>query len=337
VLLVDDSVTTRAHLAALLEDAPGLQIVGQARDGEEGLREALRLRPDVIVLDLQMPRMDGFTFLRLLMPQRPTPVVVVSSLKQRSEVFKALELGALDFVAKPAGTAASLEQFREELLQKCATVRALRMDNLTARRPLPPALAAPHEPSRVAAVGASTGGPQALQQLLAALPADLPLALLIAQHMPEKFTATFAQRLARTTGWNAREAADGDLLAPGLALVAPGGRHLEVVRDDEELRARILPREEGAARYTPSIDRLLTSAAAALEGRLCGVVLTGMGQDGREGIQAVKRAGGLTLAESEDSAVVYGMPQVAQATGAVDEVLDLRSLAARLARFARES
>jgi len=338
MLLVDDSVTSRAHLAAILEDAPGLQIVGQARDGEEGLREALRLQPDVIVLDLQMPRMDGFTFLRLLMPRRPTPVVVVSSLNQRTDVFKALELGALDFVAKPSGSAASLETFREELLQKCATVQALRMDNLAARRPLPAAPVAPREPLRVAAIGASTGGPQALQQLLAALPADTPRALVIAQHMPEKFTFTFAQRLARTTGWNAREAVEGDLLAPGLALVAPGGKHLEVGRDDEgELRARVLPRDEATYRYTPSIDRLLRSAATALGSRVCGVVLTGMGQDGREGIQLVKRAGGLTLAESEDSAVVYGMPQVAAATGAVDEVLHLRAVAGRLLRFARET
>jgi two-component system chemotaxis response regulator CheB len=338
VLLVDDSVTSRAHLAAILEDAPGLRIVGQARDGEDGLRQALRLQPDVIVLDLQMPRIDGFTFLRLLMPLRPTPVVVVSSLRQRSDVFKALELGALDFVAKPSGSAASLEAFREELLQKCATVRALRLANLAARRAPPMARPAPHAPARVVAVGASTGGPQALQQLLAALSADAPLAVLIAQHMPERFTTTFAERLARTTGWSAREAADGDLVAAGRALVAPGGRHLEVVRDEEgELRARVRQREESAYRYTPSIDRLLASAADALGRRACGVILTGMGQDGREGIQAVKRAGGLTLAESEDSAVVYGMPQAAAATGAVDEVLDLRSIAARLLRFARES
>jgi two-component system chemotaxis response regulator CheB len=338
VLLVDDSVTIRAHLAAILEDAPGLEIVGQARDGEEGLREALRLKPDVVVLDLQMPRMDGFTFLRLLMPRLPTPVVVVSSLKQRSDVFRALELGALDFVAKPTGAAASLEGFREEILEKCASVRALRMDNLAAQRPLPVTPAPPAEPLRVVAVGASTGGPQALQQLLAALPSDAPLALVIAQHMPERFTATFAGRLARTTTWDAREAVDGDRLAAGLALIAPGGKHLEVVRDEDgDLRARVLPRQDAVYRYTPSIDRLLSSAAAAHGRRVCGVILTGMGQDGREGIQAVKRAGGLTLAEAEDSAVIYGMPQVAVATGKVDEVLDLRSVATRLLRFARET
>jgi two-component system chemotaxis response regulator CheB len=338
VLLVDDSATSRAHLAAILEDAPGIQIVGQAVDGEEGLRQVMKLQPDVIVLDLQMPRMDGFTFLRLLMPRRPTPVVVVSSLTRRSDVFRALELGALDFVAKPSGTAASLEAFREEVLQKCATVQALRLENLAARRPMPIVSAPPEVAPRVVAIGASTGGPQALHQLLAALPGDAPLAVLVAQHMPERFTGTFADRLSRTTSFSAKEAAEGDRVAAGRILVAPGGRHLELMRDDEgALRTRIVAAEERGRRYTPSIDRLFTSVAEACGPDACGLVLTGMGNDGREGVQAIKRAGGLTLAESAETAVVYGMPQAAIDTGAVDEVLALGAIAERLLRFARES
>jgi two-component system, chemotaxis family, protein-glutamate methylesterase/glutaminase len=338
VLLVDDSATSRAHLAAILEDAPGIQIVGQAVDGEEGLRQVMKLQPDVIVLDLQMPRMDGFTFLRLLMPRRPTPVVVVSSLTRRSDVFRALELGALDFVAKPSGTAASLEAFREEVLQKCATVRALRLENLAARRPMPVVSAPPEVAPRVVAVGASTGGPQALHQLLAALPGEAPLAVLVAQHMPERFTGTFADRLSRTTSFSAKEATEGDRVAAGRILVAPGGRHLELVRDDEgALRTHIAAAEVRRRRYTPSIDRLFTSVAEACGPDACGLVLTGMGNDGREGVQAIKRAGGLTLAESAETAVVYGMPQAAIDTGAVDEVLALGAIAERLLRFARES
>lgn len=338
VLLVDDSATSRAHLASILADAPGIHIVGQACDGEEGLREATRLRPDVIVLDLQMPRVDGFTFLRLLMPRRPTPVVVVSSQAHRSDVFRALELGALDFVAKPAGTAASLEAFREEILQKCATVRALRLENLAARRPMP-VVAVPRDiPPRVVAIGASTGGPQALHQLLAAIPGEAPLAILVAQHMPERFTATFADRLARVTAFTAKEAEEGDMVAAGRILVAPGGRHMELARDDEgALRTRIRPARGGTTRYTPSIDRLFASVAEACGPTACGVVLTGMGNDGRDGIQAIRRGGGLTLAESADTAVVYGMPQAAVETGAVDEVLALGAVADRLVRFARES
>jgi two-component system chemotaxis response regulator CheB len=338
VLLVDDSATSRAHLSSILEDAPGIQIVGQARGGEEGMELVASLRPDVIVLDLQMPRMDGFTFLRLLMPRRPTPVVVVSSQSRRSDVFRALELGALDFVTKPSGTAASLEAFREEILQKCATVRALRLENLAARPPMPVVAVPPELPPRVVAIGASTGGPQALHQLLGGIPGEVPLAILVAQHMPERFTATFADRLARTTAFTAKEAEDGDLVVGGRILVAPGRRNMELWRDDGgALRTRILPAQGGSGRYTPSIDRLLASVATACGSAACGVVLTGMGNDGREGIQAIKRVGGLTLAESEDTAVVYGMPQAAVETGAVDEVLALGALAGRLVRFAQGS
>lgn len=338
VLLVDDSASSRAHLATILEDAPGIQIVGQASDGEEGLDAVMKLLPDVVVLDLQMPRMDGFTFLRLLMPRRPMPVVVVSSQARRTDVFRALELGALDFVAKPSGTAASLEAFREEILQKCATVRALRLENLAARRPITVVPAAPEPSTRVVAIGASTGGPQALSQLVARIPGDACLALVIAQHMPERFTSTFAQRLARLGAFAAKEAEEGDRVTAGRILLAPGGHHLEVVREDEgTLRAHVIPGDGSFGRYTPSIDRLLRSVAAACGPSACGVVLTGMGNDGREGIRAIYEAGGLTLAESEETAVVYGMPQSAQETGAVDEVLGLGAIADRLLRFARES
>ncbi len=338
VLLVDDSATSRAHLSAILEDAAGIQIVGQASDGEEGLQQALRLQPDVIVLDLQMPRMDGFTFLRLLMPRRPTPVVVVSSQARRTDVFRALERGALDFVAKPSGTAASLEAFREEILQKCATVRALRLENLAARRPMPVVAAAAEAQVRVVAIGASTGGPQALSQLVAQIPGDARLAVVIAQHMPERFTATFAQRLARIGAFAAKEAEDGDRVTEGRILVAPGGHHMEVVREDEgTLRTRIIPGDSFGPRYTPSIDRLFQSVAAACGANACGVVLTGMGNDGRDGIRAIHEGGGLTLAESPDTAVVYGMPQAAADTGAVDEVVALGSITERLVRFGRES
>ena len=338
VLLVDDSATSRAHLSSILADAPGFEIVGEASSGEEGLRQATALQPDVVVLDLQMPRMDGFTFLRLLLPRRPTPVVVVSSQARRTDVFRALELGALDFVAKPDGTAASLEAFRDEILAKCAAVRGLRLENLAARRPMPVLAAAPQLAPRVVAIGSSMGGPQALQQLLGAIPGDAPLAFLVAQHMPERFTATFADRLARATAFEAKEAEHGDRVTAGRILVAPGKRHLEVARDDDgALRARVLSAPEGdGSRYVPSVDRLFSSVAAACGSAACAVVLTGMGNDGRHGIQAVKRSGGLTLAESLNTAVVYGMPKAAAETGAVDEILELGAVAERLIRFSQE-
>ena len=339
VLIVDDSEASRSAIQAMLSERPGLRVVGHARDGEEALRAALRHKPDVVVLDLQMPRMDGFTFLRLLMAQCPTPVVVLSAQSRRSDVFKALELGALDFVAKPDGSA-SLEEIREALLEKCETLGQLEVWNARGAVVAPPEAVPARpvvEPERVAVVAASTGGPQALQQLFSALPAAVPLAVLVAQHMPEKFTATFAERLSRTTSFSVQEAQHGDVVAVGRVLIAPGGHHLQLARDGlGVLRAAVHPQPPGErGRYCPSADLLFLSAARLLGRRACALVLTGMGNDGQVGIRAVRAEGGLTLAESQESAVVYGMPLAAVETGAVDEVLALGALAPRLARFAR--
>jgi two-component system chemotaxis response regulator CheB len=335
VLVVDDSDASRAALARILSRSPGVTVIGTARDGEEGLREALRREPDLVLLDLEMPRMDGFTFLRLLMARRPTPVVVVSSRSRRSDAFKALELGALDFVAKPEG-GASYETIAEALLEKCELLRALRPENLGGAGE-PAAAGAPlAEPGGVVAVAASTGGPRAIARLLAGVPAELPLAFVVAQHMPAGFTAAFAERLDRTTAFSVREAADGDVVAAGRVLVAPGGRHLEVRRDASgTLRAAVARRAPGDRGPCPSGDRLLESVARALGARACGVVLTGMGQDGSAGLAAVRRAGGATLAESQDTAVVYGMPLAAAESGAVDVLLPLDRIAERIARFGR--
>ena len=340
VLLVDDSDATRNAVGRILEGAGGVVIVGVARDGEEALREVLRLQPDLLFLDLQMPRMDGFTFLRLLMARRPTPVVVLSSQSHRADVFKALALGALDFVAKPED-GASFETVAAALLEKCGLLGALRPQNLVSGlgRAGPASRGvAPAPPSRVVAIGASTGGPQAILRLFAELPRDVPLCFLVAQHMPEKFTAAFAERISRSSPFSAQEATDGDLVAEGRVLVAPGGRHLEVRRArDGSLEAAIVSGEGAAARrgHCPSVDRLFSSVAAAVGARACGVVLTGMGQDGREGVRALKARGALTLAESEETAVVYGMPHAAAESGAVDELLPLDRIAERIFRFGR--
>jgi two-component system chemotaxis response regulator CheB len=341
VVLVDDSDAARHALGRILEGSLNVAVVGVARDGEEALREVLRLQPDLVFLDLQMPRMDGFTFLRLLMARRPTPVVVVSSQSHRADVFKALELGALDFVAKP-DDGRSFDAIADALREKCELLRSLRLENLA------PAVDGPARARRIAAdlreppviaIGASTGGPQAVVRLLSALPPDLPAAVLVAQHMPERFTSTFAERLGRATPFSAKEAEDGDLLAPGRVLVAPGGRHLELRRNrDGALHVAVPPDDRPLSLRgpVPSVDRLFESVAREVGARACGVVLTGMGQDGRRGVQALKARGALTLAESQESAVVYGMPQAAAETGALDELLPLDGLAERLARFGRE-
>ena len=344
VMVVDDSEATRASLVEILRRAPDLDIVLSTPDADEALRHALHDPPDVVCLDLEMPRMDGFTFLRLLMARRPTPVIVISSNSRKQDVFKALELGALDFVAKPEKTP-NLLAIRRELLAKVATVRTLRLENLEPRsHPASRArarerAAQPGVPMRLAVIGASTGGPAAIATMLGLLPPDLPLAIAIAQHMPEKFTKAFAERLDRATPFDVREAEDGDALAPGRVLLAPGGRHLKLVRGAGPragaLHALVVEPPQSDTRHRPSVDVLFESAAEAWGAEVCAVVLTGMGSDGKAGVGAVKRAGGTTLAESEQTAVIYGMPKEAIASGHVDEVLQLEQIVARLVEFAR--
>jgi two-component system chemotaxis response regulator CheB len=228
----------------------------------------------------------------------------------------------------------------EELLAKCEVIRRLPFENLaTSWRPG----REPADPARLVVIGASTGGPRALQELLGALPGDLPLGVLVAQHMPAKFTRAFAERLGRSSAFTVAEAANGDLVTAGQVLIAPGGHHLELRRErgNGTLRVRLAPPDAGGSSvaYCPSIDRLFTSAALAMPRRLCAVVLTGMGNDGAAGVQAVKAvkaAGGLTLAEAESTAVIYGMPGAAVATGQVDLSLGLGEIAPRLVAFARE-
>ena len=334
VMVVDDSEQNGRLVADILQDDPGVVVVSRPADGEAALAEAFRLKPDAICLDLQMPRMDGFTFLRILMSRQPTPVLVVTSRGSKADVFRALELGALDFVVRPADPAA-LPEFREDLAARIRMVRGLRLQSLEQRA----AAAREREgaaPAWLAVVGASTGGPPALQRLLTELPSDLSLAVLVAVHMPERFTRTFAERMGRTSGYRVTEAEEGQPVRAGEVLVAQGGRHLAVEGGPQGLRARVLPPSAAPERrYCPSIDLLFESAARAMGERVCAVVLTGMGNDGRRGVEAVKAAGGLTLAESEESAVVFGMPEEAIATGRVDEVLGLEWMARRLARFAR--
>jgi two-component system, chemotaxis family, protein-glutamate methylesterase/glutaminase len=251
ILVVDDSAFNRQTITAMLEGIPGFQVVGRAGDGEEGLKMAFQLAPDVITLDLEMPKMDGFAFLRLLMARQPTPVIVISGYATRENVFKALELGALDFVAKPSRTITpELRNIQEELQQKVRLVTQLRMVSLADRAARtrstgtmsgqflpPPAPVQPPAsrkeglaPSRLIAIGASTGGPPAINRILVNLEPTLPAGIVITQHMPAKFTRAFAERLDRTTPWHVREAEPGDAVSAGCVLVAPGSGSLVLRR-----------------------------------------------------------------------------------------------------------
>ena len=357
VLVVDDSAFNRRTLSAMLDSMPGVVVAGKATDGDEALRLVEELSPDLITLDLEMPRMDGFTFLRLLMARRPTPVIVVSGYSAKENVFRALELGALDFVAKPTRTiTADLASIRDELAEKVDLVRhltpagrdPLRRGSLprgrtatqafALHRPEDDAPRAPRaadtEPRKVVVVGASTGGPTALLELFTQFPRSASAALLVAQHMPERFTRTFAERLDRLGALEVGEASGMHRLGAGHGWVCPGGRCLELNDTDDGLTVRVCAAEKDD-RYVPSVDRLFESAAAACGDRVIAVVLTGMGDDGARGVMAVKQAGGVVLAEAPESAIIYGMPGAAARTGCVDQSLPLKDLAVHLARLVR--
>lgn len=333
VLVIDDSATNRRTLTTLLESSADVQVLDWAQDGEEGLKKVLELKPDVVTLDLEMPRLGGHTFLRLLMRVSPTPVIVISSYSHKSDVFKALELGAFDFIAKPPrGTPEALEGLRRELLDKVRAARHVKSGGRHGAALRSAVLSG--EAPQVIAVGASTGGPPAVQRLLEGLSAEPAVSVLVGQHMPSQFTRAFAERLDRIGPFTVKEAREGDVVAPGHVYIAPGGRHLLLTERSGRMELRT-PSPVAADKYAPSVDRLFESAAEVLGSRAVAVVLTGMGSDGAQGVRGVRREGGETWAESEDTAVVFGMPKEAIATGAVTRVLPLDDIGSELAALVR--
>jgi two-component system, chemotaxis family, protein-glutamate methylesterase/glutaminase len=355
LLVVDDSAYNRRNIADVFAAVPAdVEVVGKAADGEEALRLATLLKPDVITLDLEMPRMDGFTFLRILMSRQPTPVIVVSSYSQKENVFKALELGALDFVAKPtAQIAPDANDLREQILEKVMLVRQLRASFPTAPISRKPSsltggftgdrLSYPESasmraagayiaPKHVIAIASSTGGPSALLEIFSKIPPTTTSGFVVAQHMPDKFTRTFAERLDRKGAVRTSEGADGDRLAKCTGFVCPGRQCMEVLQHGVELRIVVGPPKPND-RYVPSADRLLKSVAAAAGARAVGVILTGMGDDGVEGARAIHAAGGLIIAESKETAVVYGMPGAAVRAGIAQKVLPLGQIGEYLAQL----
>lgn len=344
VLIIDDSAFVRRTLRTLLLSSRDIEVVGTAVDGNEGLAAVEKHDPDVITLDLEMPRLDGFAFLRILMRRRPTPVIVVSSHSEKQTVLRALELGALDFVAKPEKSVSpNLKQIRGELVDKVLAGAGSLVEQLRRRLDTTREIIAlseedltpsPQERLLVAAtglvvVGASTGGPSSLRRLLGQLPYKLPYGIVVAQHMPARFTRAFAERLDREFPHTVREAEHGGLIRAGEVIIAPGGCHTEVQPCAKGFETVVAPSEPGE-RYIPSVDRLLSSAADAAGSRVVALILTGMGSDGAMGIQYVKIHGGRTLAEDESTAVVFGMPRVAIATGSVETVLPLDAIALRV-------
>lgn len=334
VLVVDDSALMRKVITQMLSRDKSIEVVGTAMDGAFGLKKIDELRPDVVTLDLEMPQMDGIETLKHITKRGSIPVIVVSSHTTRgaSETFKALQWGAFDFVAKPQENASlTMDTIADELVAKVKAAASSRdtkrgvatvdADLLQAVRKRPrPAAAARTSPSRVVAIGISTGGPNALLYLLSQLPADFPGTILIVQHMPEGFTQMFAARLADTCAIEVKEAQSGDLLLSGRALICPGNRHMRV-RKMPLGDVVVLSDDERINGHRPSADVLFRSVAQEFGARSVGLIMTGMGEDGAEGIGALKRAGGLAVAQDEATSVVFGMPKVAIERGHVDRVV----------------
>lgn len=342
VVVIDDSAYNRRTITKMLESMDSVQVIGYAADGEEGIRKIIDLKPDMVTLDLEMPRMDGFTLLRIIMKSCPLPVIVISAKSEDERVFKALELGAVDFIAKPTGRISDeLLIIAGDLQQKVRSVFNLNMDRIIKRELHPfPETAAKKKKMPVAevpatrglpgaqivAIGASTGGPPALQSIFSSFLDKHPFAILVSQHMPAGFTRAFAERLNRSSLFEVKEAKDGDLVLPGRVLIAPGGRNMIFLEQDGEVIAKVVEPSSND-RYIPSVDVMLSSLAGIYGSRVLAVVLTGMGNDGSKGVKAVKNSGGEVLAESEESAIVFGMPREAIATGLVDKVVPLSRMA----------
>ncbi len=349
VLVVDDSATVRQTMTAILKSDPEIEVSGTAADPFAAARRIRDEVPDVITLDVEMPRMDGITFLRKLMDQHPIPVVMCSSLVEEGSqtLHQAIDAGAIDVILKPAvGVAEALE---ESKIRICDAVKAAAKARLGVRRAIRGATAL-HEPEKklsadvmlpppsghamartteaVICIGASTGGTESLREVLQMLPADIP-GIVIVQHMPEKFTTSFAERLDSLCEMEVKEAADGDAVLRGRVLIAPGNYHTLLERSGARYYVSV---KEGplVSRHRPSVDVLFRSAAYSAGANAVGVIMTGMGDDGAHGLDEMKQAGAFTIAQDEETSIVFGMPKEAIARGCVDRVVPLQNIAAEM-------
>lgn len=344
VLIIDDSALVRSLLTELIKSQPDMIVVGTAPDPYIARERIKALDPDVLTLDVEMPRMDGLAFLEKLMRLHPMPVVMVSSLTEKSSeiTLRALELGAFDYVTKPKiDISKGLHESCQEIVDKIRGAASAKVKNLV-RRTVPlqvekknsadvvlPALTTHTVTTeKLVIIGASTGGTEALKELLSAMPADSP-GILITQHMPAAFTSAFASRLDRLCRISVKEARDGDRILPGHAYIAPGDRHLLLDRSGANYMTRVT---DGplVSRHRPSVDVLFRSAANCAGKNCIGVILTGMGDDGANGMLEMKQAGARTIAQDEASCVVFGMPKEAIARGGVDEIAPLSGIQGRI-------
>ena len=342
VMIVDDSAVVRSLLREQFEAEPDIEVIGVAPDPLFAFQKLRTLRPDVLVVDVEMPRMDGLTFLRQLMQDDPIPTIVFSSLAEQGSAvaLDAMDAGAVAILCKPGGGVGQfIQEQRVQLVQTVRQAAASRMRKIVGRstqaatKSVPPlaSVALSRTTDAIVAIGTSTGGTRALEYLLKRMPKDCT-GLVIVQHMPANFTRQFAQRLDATCAIEVHEAQDGDRVMPGRALIAPGGLHLSVRRNGAQYQVLV---QDGppVSRHKPSVDVLFRSVAKAAGRNALGVIMTGMGDDGARGLKTMRDAGALTLAQDEESCVVFGMPKEAIRHGAVERVCSLDEIPERIAHF----
>lgn len=332
VLVADDSAFMRKVISTMLESDPEIEVVGVARDGLEAVEKAKSLNPDLVTLDIEMPRMNGLAALRHIMEEHPLPVLMVSSLttEEAEATLTALELGAVDFIPKDLSyVSLDIVKIKDTLLEKVKAIARTGLKRSASSAGLRVLVPPTKRRFEVMAIGVSTGGPMSLQKILPQLPSDLPAGVLIAQHMPPKFTKSLAKRLDRLSPFEVKEAEDGDIVQSGRVLIAPGGQHLRIRKKGEVE----VGREPKDALYKPSVDELMASVALHYGPWGVGVIMTGMGYDGRDGIKLLKEKGGYVVAQEERSCVVYGMPKAVVEAGLADAVVPLEELPRHLAKL----
>jgi|WetSurMetagenome_2_1015567.scaffolds.fasta_scaffold49369_3 two-component system, chemotaxis family, protein-glutamate methylesterase/glutaminase len=354
VVVIDDSAFMRKSLTIMLESDPEIRVIGTARDGIDGIEKIRSLKPDIVTLDIEMPGMDGLTALKIIMDQMAVPVLMVSSLTTESAqaTMQALDLGAIDFISKDlAYVSINIRNIKEELIEKVKQIAQSRLvqtrfrmrrlvqssQNKTIRnKPQPKAVSFESVALKFQAVvlGVSTGGPQALLKIIPQLPERFPLGIGIVQHMPPHFTKTLAERLNSISKVQVKEAEHGETFEPGKVLIAPGGKQMAFNNSGSRI---IMEISDGPTDilYRPSANILMTSAAAVFQGPLLGIIMTGMGKDGVEGLKHIRLKGGYVIGQDEESCVVFGMPRAAQEEGLVDSMLSLENISSTLERLSQ--
>lgn len=336
VLVVDDSAFMRKIISDIFNATGEFTVIATARNGSEAVEKVRQFKPDLVTLDVEMPGMDGLTALATIMRHCPTRVLMVSSLTRSGTdaTIKALELGAVDFVAKAGGPISRLDHVRDELVAKARLAVATDVNKLVPRTT--PAFAPAAWPAlprnSVVAIGTSTGGPRALHEIITKLPADFPAGVLVVQHMPPGFTKSLAERLAAVSSVKVKEGEAGEPINPGTVYIAPGDFHMTVIMRDSQPVLKV-EQSMPVGGHRPAVDPMFLSVAQVYRDRAVGVVLTGMGHDGAQGIKAIKNNGGRTMAEDQSTAVVFGMPKAAIETGCIDVVLPLPGIVAALKHF----